>query len=294
MPKSQPRYALVTAARNEAYYIHRTLESVVKQSLPPKRWVIVSDNSTDDTDAIIENFRFEHDFIVLVRNNTTSARNTAAKVEALKLALSTLSEFDYEYVGVIDADVSFGPTYFEELLSFFDTNPEYGIIGGKILDVFPGQKPVNVKSDDESVPGAIQFFRRECFERIGGYLPIAGGMEDGVAEISARYHGWKTASLQHLPVYHHKPEGLTGRPVLRTRFNSGTTEYIVGFSPIYNVARALSRLLERPVFLGSVMILIGYAWGAVSRKPRAISPELIRFMRREQYKRLLRRLVKTP
>lgn len=290
MTVASPRYALITAARNEADYIHHALQSVVAQSQAPEIWVIVDDNSTDETSAIIKSFQREHAYIKLVQSSVRKDRNTAAKVEALQLALTVLPGVGYDYIGVIDADVSFGPTYFKELVLFFRQSCDHGLIGGKIYDVLPDVGPVKSKSSNESVAGAVHFFRKECFEKIGGYLPIAGGMEDGIAEICVRYYGWKTQSLDHLPVYHHKPESVTGRPVLRTRFRNGLTEYIVGFGLVYNFARALSRLSERPYIIGAVTVLAGYLWGAISRKPRVVSPELIQFMRREQHSRLLNRL----
>ena len=46
-------YALVTPARNEEAFIGQTLAAVVSQSAKPLRWVIVSDGSTDRTEAIV-------------------------------------------------------------------------------------------------------------------------------------------------------------------------------------------------------------------------------------------------
>ena len=44
-------YVLITPARNEADFIEKTIQSVIAQTVLPLRWVIVSDGSTDDTDA---------------------------------------------------------------------------------------------------------------------------------------------------------------------------------------------------------------------------------------------------
>jgi len=50
-------YVLVTPARNEAALIEQTIQSVISQTILPKRWVIVSDGSTDDTDRIVETYQ---------------------------------------------------------------------------------------------------------------------------------------------------------------------------------------------------------------------------------------------
>ena len=42
-----PKYVLITPARNEVKFIELTLKSMVAQTAPPLKWVIVSDGSTD-------------------------------------------------------------------------------------------------------------------------------------------------------------------------------------------------------------------------------------------------------
>ena len=48
------RYVLISPCRDEAAYMRRTLESVAAQTVPPARWVVVDDGSTDETPAILE------------------------------------------------------------------------------------------------------------------------------------------------------------------------------------------------------------------------------------------------
>ena len=65
---TQPRSTCsITPARNEAEYIEQTIQSVVAQTVLPLRWVIVSDGSTDGTDAIVEKYLAGRPWIELVR-----------------------------------------------------------------------------------------------------------------------------------------------------------------------------------------------------------------------------------
>jgi len=48
-------YVLITAARDEETNIQKTIESVVAQTIKPKKWIIVSDESTDRTEEIVNN-----------------------------------------------------------------------------------------------------------------------------------------------------------------------------------------------------------------------------------------------
>ncbi len=58
-----PDYVLMTAAHNEESYIEKTITSVLAQTMLPKQWVIVSDGSTDRTDAIVESYAKENTLI---------------------------------------------------------------------------------------------------------------------------------------------------------------------------------------------------------------------------------------
>jgi glycosyltransferase involved in cell wall biosynthesis len=54
-------YVLVTPVRDEVATIPRTIDSVVNQTLRPTEWVIVSDGSTDGTNAVVEAAAATHD-----------------------------------------------------------------------------------------------------------------------------------------------------------------------------------------------------------------------------------------
>ncbi|HEY2199323.1 MAG TPA: glycosyltransferase family A protein [Mycobacterium sp.] len=281
----------MTAARNERDFIQQTLDSVVAQTVTPQMWVIVSDNSVDGTDDVVRSFAAKHPFIRLCRNDEQTVRGTAAKVNAINMGLKALAETDYAYIGNLDADVSFRENYFETLIERFESDRGLGVIGGRIFQMDTRGRPIETKASIESVAGATQFFRRQCFDQIGGYRPIdrPGGMEDGIAEITARYHGWKTRSYGDLQVVHHREVGTVGRSVYKNRFNSGETEYVVGFGFAYHFLRALSRLFEKPYAIGTVLVMAGYLWALISRQTKVLPDELIRFIRREQMTRLVSR-----
>lgn len=279
-------YVLVTAARNEKDYIELTIKSVVAQTVKPLMWVIVSDRSDDGTDEIVRSYARKYPFIHFVRNERPSERNTAAKVEAIKLGIRAFRELEFAYIGNLDADISFDETYFETLLQHFANDNKLGVIGGWIFQVDKRGRALETHASTESVAGAIQFFRRDCFDQIGGYQPIAGGLEDGIAEITARYHGWKTRSFKDLPVVHHRELGSVGRSVYRARFSNGLTTYVVGFSFVYHAIRSLSRIFERPYVIGSMLLVSGYMWGLLSRQRKVVPSEIVKFIRREQMNKL--------
>src|SRR5215468_7439583 len=61
--KSPPSCLLITAARNEAQYIEKTIRSMVTQNVHPTKWVIVNDGSTDETPQIIDKYTLQYPWI---------------------------------------------------------------------------------------------------------------------------------------------------------------------------------------------------------------------------------------
>ncbi len=68
----QMNYYIVIPAHNEEAFISLTLESLISQTVLPKKVVVVNDNSTDKTAEIVLAFAKENPFITLV-NKTSSA-----------------------------------------------------------------------------------------------------------------------------------------------------------------------------------------------------------------------------
>src|SRR6185503_11819231 len=119
MQSSQMPYVLITPARNEAKFLETTIQSVVKQTVLPSKWVIVNDGSTDETGLIASRYAAEYDWIEAVNLPARKERNFAAKVYAFKAGQEKLDGIDFRVIGNLDADVSLEPNHFEFLMSKF-------------------------------------------------------------------------------------------------------------------------------------------------------------------------------
>jgi hypothetical protein len=73
---------------------------------------------------------------------------------------------------------------------------------------------------------------------------------------------------------------------LRALFSYGEKDYYLGGSPVWQLFRVAYRMTKQPVCMGGVALLFGYCWAALRRMKRAVTPELMRFHRREQMKKL--------
>ena len=284
-----PSYVIITPARNEEAFIEETIRSVVSQTMLPKHWVIVSDGSTDRTDKIVEKYESEHDFIQLVKADHTESRNFGSKVSAFNAGYDALGTMQYDFIGNIDADISFEPSYFESLINEFGNNIELGLAGGVICerngDIFTKRKTTKNHS---SVAGAVQLFRRQCYEDIGGYTPMKAGGIDTVAEITARMKGWSVRTFPDLPVRHHRLIGTGGKSYIKSSFQKGINNYLFGYHPLFQIIISIYRTYWRPTLVTSfgLFMFFGYFWAMVRNFDRPVSDEFITFLRNEQLHKL--------
>jgi poly-beta-1,6-N-acetyl-D-glucosamine synthase len=278
------RYALVTPARNEEQYIEQTIRSVIAQTHRPQRWVIVSDGSTDGTDAIVKRYMNANPWIELVRTPTRSERHFAGKVSAFNAGYARLAGLDVDIVGNLDADISFAPDYFDFLMSRFASNPRLGVAGTPFQehDRSYDYRFTNI----EHVSGACQMFRRECFDSIGGYRAVKGGGIDWIAVTSARMRGWQTRTFTERHSHHARPMGTAQAGSLRAKFELGRKDYRLGGHPLWQLFRGVYQMRSRPVVLGGLALMGGFFWDLLRRQEKSVDAELQRFHRGEQMSRL--------
>jgi glycosyltransferase involved in cell wall biosynthesis len=281
----RPRYVLVTAAYNEERHIADTLRSVSNQSLKPQRWVIVSDGSTDQTDEIARDWASRHPFIEIIRVEKSEEHDFATKVRALRRGFERLADIEYEFIGVLDADLSFEPNYFERVMEHFCNEPRLGIAGGDIEQLVDGTVVPRLK-DLNSVAGAVQLMRRECFEQTGGLPALKHGGEDAAIEIAARMHGWETRTFPELKVVHFGLVGAAAGGLIKARINLGRRNFNLGYHPLFQLARSTYRVQERPYLLGGLAELVGFVVGKARDHEPSVDRDVVRYLRREQLEKL--------
>ena len=274
------RYVLITPARNEAAFIEQTIRSVIAQTVLPLKWVIVSDGSTDRTDDIVRHYTVEHPWIELVRMPERMERHFAGKVHAFNAGYARVKDLDYDIIGNLDADITFGADYLSFLVSRFQLSPELGVAGTPFRE---GTAQYDYRfTRKEHVSGACQLFRRDCFESIGGYVPLKGGGVDLLAVVTARLKGWRTHTFTEKFCVHHRPMGSAKHHALAITFRDGYYDYPLGVHPLYKLFSSLYRMGKRPIIVGGIVHLAGYVWAIFMRPHRPVSTEFVRFRRTEQ------------
>lgn len=278
-------FVLITPARNEADYIQLTLESVVRQTHRPLKWVIVSDGSTDGTDDMVSKYTAEHEWIELVRMPERKERHFAAKVHAFNAGYERVKGLAYDVIANLDADISFGEDLFEFLVGKFAEHPSLGVAGTAFIEGSSLKYDYSVVSLDD-VQGQCQFFRRACFEEIGGYIPIKNGGIDVVPVYLARMRGWMTRTFIEKIYTHHRLGGTALGSIYGSFFKSGKKDYYLGGHPLWEIFRCLYQMKRRPYIVGGLLLFSGYVWQLLSGSETRIPAELVAFRRKEQLQRL--------
>lgn len=281
-------YVLLTAAYNEEKYIEKTIKSIISQTCLPKQWIIISDNSNDNTDHIVKKYKEKYSFITFLRlvnpemETSNLGRVSKRIVACIKYGISYIVE-RYQYIGIIDADVAVEPQFFENLLNRFLVNEKLGLCGGFIYNVHNGNLfPYFTKK--KQVGGPLQLFRKECWDEIGGLYP--GGHHDYYAVASCRMKKWQVQSYADLCVYHHKNAVATGLNLFKVKFHLGCMDYVCGELFIYALARALLSVHKKPVIIGSIIRITGFIYSAISLIPKQIPEDLREYLRQEQLRKL--------
>ncbi len=218
-------YYLVIPAHNEATLINLTLQSLVSQTVLPKRIVVVNDNSTDNTEAVVNAFAKEHPYISLVNKESTAIHLPGSKViQAFNAGFATLDE-QYDIIMKIDADLIFPKNYLETLSRHFNADPKIGMVGGFCYIEKDGKYVLENLTDKDHIRGALKAYRKEAFKQIGGLKPQMGW--DTVDELLCKFYNWKVVTDASLQVKHLKPTGANYNKT--ARFKQGEAFYTLGY-----------------------------------------------------------------
>lgn len=284
-PNSRQTYALLTSAYNEEATIEGAIKSMLVQSILPERWVIVSDGSCDSTDEIIKEYASRHKFISYLRVSRPPGRSFQSKVIALREGIKLLAHINYDFIGNLDADVTVGPTYFEDLINQFVERPELGLAAGFVYEERQGEFRSRSVNRTYSVAHAAQLVRRECYEEIGGYAILEYGGEDWHAQVSARMLGWEAEAFPMLRILHLRATGEGGN-LVRYKFRQGKMDYAFGCFPVFQILKCVQKALDKPFVIGSAARIAGFLWSYFQRKARPVSVEFVNFLRKEQKQKL--------
>ncbi len=274
-------YVVITPARDEEKFLPRLIDSMAQQTRLPARWIVIDDGSSDATASILDDAARKHSWIDpqhLARNRPRAAGGESVIMQFIPLSAAE----KYDYVLRLDADLSFDADFVELMLKEFDRDAKLGIAGPTLWEPF-GSSWHEIAMPAFHTRGAAKMYSRDCFKAIGGLDAELGW--DTLDEARAMMLGFRTRSFRHIKAMHHRPQGAASG--WKARIAAGESAYKVGYSPLFMLARAARQTFSTPFPVAGALLFGGYLKGYLQRGRRSAGPELIKFIRQQQVRRLL-------
>ena len=278
-------FYIIITAHNESSSIGLTLDSLINQSLQPKRVVVVNDNSTDTTQDIIESYTAKHTWIQLVNSKSSNEHLPGSKIiNAFYKGYETLDE-NYDVLCKFDADLIFPNNYLEQLSIHFKKNEKLGMASGFCYIEKKGDWVLENLTRKDHIRGALKAYRKACFLQIGKLKPSMGW--DTVDELLAKYYGWEILTDESLHVKHLKPTGISYNKA--SKYLQGEAMYKMRYGFIITFISASKLAYKKGSFSLFKDYLSGYFKAKKNNIDFLVSEEEGKFIRDLRWKGIFRK-----
>ncbi|MDX1326246.1 MAG: glycosyltransferase family A protein [Arenibacter sp.] len=281
------KYQIIIPAHNEGNFLSAHLQSVVDQSLPPAKVVVVNDHSTDNTEDIIDRFTSQYNFITKLNTTSSTEHMPGSKViNAFNKGLEQIDP-DYDFLVKLDADTILPQNYFETISQIFRQHPKVGIAGGFIYEQDQdGKWILNHPMDRDHVRGAFKAYSRNCFKAIGGLKNAMGW--DTVDELLAQYHAFAIHTEESLAVKHLRPLGKAYNQ--KARLLQGKAMYTMRYGFIITLIASIKMAVKHKKPLVFWDNMRGYYLAKKSKSPFLVNASEGRFIRHLRWKKIRAKL----
>ena len=276
---------IIIPFHNEEKYIESTIKSIVEQSYPVKKLLLVNDNSKDQSSSKIDSYLKEYDWISKLDINSNNKHLPGKKViNAFNQGLKSLDS-NYDIICKFDADIILPKNYLEKIILEYKKDPHVGMVSG-ILYIKKNDNWIFEKvSSKKHVRGPIKSYRKACFKEIGGLKESIGW--DTVDVLLAKYNKWKVVTYEDLIVKHLKPTGLNYNK--SAKYLQGEALYKMRFGVVLSLLSALKRAYNLKSISYLVFIKIGYLISVLKSKERIVNKKEGVFIRKLIWKNILKR-----
>lgn len=176
-PFSLPLVSIVTPAYNQGEYLSETIDSVLAQDYPNIEYIVLDDGSTDSTPEVMARYASR---VRGERQANMGQSNTLNKGWAASRGA---------YLGYVSSDDRLLPHAVSALVTALEANPHAAVAYGDFNLIDEHGRFVKVVESPEydhramveeliCQPGAGALFRREVFERAGGWNPALRKIPD--------------------------------------------------------------------------------------------------------------------
>ncbi len=175
---SEPKVSVIVTCYNYEKYLREAVESVLYQTFQDFEIIIVNDGSTDNSAEVAKQLiaEYPNDRIILI-DQENSGQPAIARNNGIKKASG-------KYILPLDADDKFKPDMLHECVKLLDEHPEIAIVYTDRHDFDGVDEIVHAgEYDFERLKYANHIsycgmYRKEVWEKVGGYRTNVRGVED--------------------------------------------------------------------------------------------------------------------
>lgn len=275
------KYYIVIPAHNEEAFLEETLSSLSAQTLPPKKVIIVNDNSSDGTEKIIDAFCNKHNTYLKLNTSSSKEHLPGSKViNAFRKGLALLDD-EYDFIVKLDADLILPKNYFESIASVFNENKNIGLAGGFVYELDSNNEwTLNHPMNKKHVRGAFKAYTKACFKSIDGLRNAMGW--DTVDELLAQYHGFEIKTLDELRVKHLRPTGKAYNA--KAKLMQGEAMYAMDYGFLLTSIASLKMALKQKNTKTFYHNMKGFFKAKANNLQKMVSPEEGKFIRQLRWK----------
>jgi glycosyltransferase, family 2 len=282
--KEHLRFGIIIPAHNEGDILAKTLDSLLGQTLPAHSIVVIDDNSTDHTAAIVADYCRRFPQVKTLYRSSSVQRLPGAKiVQAFNAGLPLVGQVDI--ICKYDADLIFPPNYLETLQTYYLQNPQLGMCGGVCSIEKDGKWLKENLTNKNHLRGALKSYRKECFEAIGGLKEAMGW--DTVDELLAQYHGWELLVVEDLVVKHLRP--TASRYNSQAQYMQGGMFYRLRYGEVLSFLASAKLAYKKRSLRLFWDYMKGYFKAKKEKQPFLVTPEEGKWIRAYRWRHIKRK-----
>lgn len=279
-------FYIIIPAHNEEAFISQTLESLINQTLLPKKVVVVDDHSSDQTAKIVTGFAEKHSFIEFIRISSEDKHLPGSKViNAFYKGFEILDD-DYDIICKFDADLIFPENYLEKVADILKKNPKCGMAGGLLYVMKNNRWMYENIANKDHLRGPIKAYRKACFQSIGGLKQSIGW--DTVDVLLAQYYKWEVMINEQLKVQHLKPTGE--KYDSSSRYKQGEALYKLRYGFILTLITAFKFSIYKKNFNIFYNYSIGYFKAFFRKEKHLVTKKEGEFIRQVRFRGVLKKI----
>ncbi len=286
--KNVNNYLLLSVVKNEETNLHKTIKSVVQQSIRPTLWAIFDDCSTDNTPKILAEAEKKYNWILYIRLDNSHQRDLGLHLAKLikegfehLIKYCKIKQIRYKYLANLDGDLILENEFFEKLINELELDPSLGIVSGS-TQYLVNNKLITADVDINEPSGGHMLVKKECFEHIDG-ITVAYSW-DSVLKVKARLRGWNTKRVNEAKVFEYRDvnsaEGYWAGYMFR-----GKGAYYLNLNLMHVIGKGVTYSFKSPYYIG-IAYLYGYFLDYFTHKEKINDEELSEYYQ-NKYKSII-------